>query len=214
MGTSGSGKTTLVNLLPRFYDVTEGAILIDGVDVRQATLTSLRAQIGLVTQETVLFNDTVRANIAYGMDDVDEAQRRVGGARGLRPRLHPRPAAPLRHRDRRAGQPALGRPAAAHRDRARDPEGPADPDPRRGHLGARRRVRAAGAGRARQPDARPHDARDRAPPRPPSATPTGSWCSRAARCARRAATTSCCGSRAGSTAGSTTCSSRPRSQAV
>src|SRR5207344_718822 len=74
VGTSGSGKTTLVNLLPRFYDVTEGAILIDGVDVRQATLASLRAQIGLVTQETVLFNDTVRANIAYGMDDVDAAR--------------------------------------------------------------------------------------------------------------------------------------------
>jgi ATP-binding cassette, subfamily B, bacterial MsbA len=74
VGTSGSGKTTLVNLLPRFYDVTEGAILIDGVDVREATLVSLRAQIGLVTQETVLFNDSVRANIAYGMEDVDEAR--------------------------------------------------------------------------------------------------------------------------------------------
>src|SRR5207344_1518008 len=74
VGTSGSGKTTLVNLLPRFYDVTEGAILIDGVDVRHATLTSLRAQIGLVTQETVLFNDTVRANIAYGLEDVDETR--------------------------------------------------------------------------------------------------------------------------------------------
>jgi subfamily B ATP-binding cassette protein MsbA len=74
VGTSGSGKTTLVNLLPRFYDVSEGAVLIDGVDVRQATLASLRGQIGLVTQETVLFNDTVRANIAYGMDDLDEAR--------------------------------------------------------------------------------------------------------------------------------------------
>jgi subfamily B ATP-binding cassette protein MsbA len=74
VGTSGSGKTTLVNLLPRFYDVADGAVLIDGVDVRRATLTSLRAQIGLVTQETVLFNDTVRSNIAYGMDDVDEAK--------------------------------------------------------------------------------------------------------------------------------------------
>ena len=74
VGTSGSGKTTLVNLLPRFYDVSEGAIHIDGTDVRDTTLVSLRAQIGLVTQETVLFNDTVRANIAYGMDDVDEAK--------------------------------------------------------------------------------------------------------------------------------------------
>ncbi|MEE8218072.1 MAG: ABC transporter transmembrane domain-containing protein [Vicinamibacteria bacterium] len=74
VGTSGAGKTTLVNLLPRFYDVTDGAVLIDGIDVRQATLGSLRRQIGLVTQETVLFNDTVRANIAYGLDDVDEAR--------------------------------------------------------------------------------------------------------------------------------------------
>ena len=74
VGTSGAGKTTLVNLLPRFYDVTDGAIIIDGVDVRQVTLKSLREQIGLVTQETVLFNDTVRANIAYGLEDVDEAR--------------------------------------------------------------------------------------------------------------------------------------------
>jgi len=74
VATSGAGKSTLVNLLPRFYDVTDGAILIDGVDVRKATLASLRDQIGLVTQETVLFNDTVRANIAYGLEDVDEAR--------------------------------------------------------------------------------------------------------------------------------------------
>jgi subfamily B ATP-binding cassette protein MsbA len=74
VGTSGAGKTTLVNLLPRFYDVTEGAILIDGADVRGATLKSLRDQIGLVAQETVLFNDSVRANIAYGLSEVDEAR--------------------------------------------------------------------------------------------------------------------------------------------
>ncbi|MGE0454171.1 MAG: ABC transporter ATP-binding protein [Vicinamibacteria bacterium] len=74
VGSSGAGKTTLVNLLSRFYDVSDGAILIDGVDVRKASLRSLREQIGLVTQETVLFNDTVRANIAYGLKDVDEAR--------------------------------------------------------------------------------------------------------------------------------------------
>ena len=74
VGTSGAGKTTLMNLLPRFYDVTEGAILIDGVDIREGTLKSLRDQIGLVTQETVLFNDTVRANIAYGLEGVDETR--------------------------------------------------------------------------------------------------------------------------------------------
>ena len=74
VGTSGAGKTTLMNLLPRFYDVSEGAVTIDGTDIRSVTLRSLRDQIGLVTQETVLFNDTVRANIAYGLEDVDEAR--------------------------------------------------------------------------------------------------------------------------------------------
>jgi subfamily B ATP-binding cassette protein MsbA len=66
VGRSGAGKTTLVNLLPRFYDVTGGAVLVDGHDVRDVTVTSLRAQIGMVTQETVLFDDTIAANIAYG----------------------------------------------------------------------------------------------------------------------------------------------------
>jgi subfamily B ATP-binding cassette protein MsbA len=66
VGRSGAGKTTLVNMLPRFYDVTAGAILIDGVDIRHVTLASLRAQIGIVTQETVLFDDTIASNIAYG----------------------------------------------------------------------------------------------------------------------------------------------------
>jgi subfamily B ATP-binding cassette protein MsbA len=69
VGPSGAGKSTLVNLLPRFYDVTDGAILLDNHDVRDLTLVSLRKQIGKVTQETVLFNDTVRNNIAYGQPD-------------------------------------------------------------------------------------------------------------------------------------------------
>jgi subfamily B ATP-binding cassette protein MsbA len=66
VGRSGAGKTTLVNLILRFYDVTGGAILLDNLDVRDVTLRSLRSQIGLVTQETVLFDDTIAANIAYG----------------------------------------------------------------------------------------------------------------------------------------------------
>jgi len=66
VGMSGAGKTSLVNLLPRFYDIQEGQILIDGHDIRKVTLKSLRDQIGLVTQQTILFNDTVRNNIAYG----------------------------------------------------------------------------------------------------------------------------------------------------
>jgi subfamily B ATP-binding cassette protein MsbA len=70
VGGSGAGKTTLVNLLPRFYDVTSGSITIDGTDIRNVTLVSLRSQIALVTQEILLFDDTVRNNIAYGRQDV------------------------------------------------------------------------------------------------------------------------------------------------
>jgi len=69
VGLSGAGKTTLVNLVPRFYDVTGGSILIDGVDIRDVTLKSLRRQIGIVTQETVLFDDTIASNIAYGLPE-------------------------------------------------------------------------------------------------------------------------------------------------
>ncbi len=65
VGLSGAGKTTLVNLVPRFYDVTSGAILIDGVDIRDVSLSSLRSNIGIVTQETILFDDTIANNIAY-----------------------------------------------------------------------------------------------------------------------------------------------------
>jgi subfamily B ATP-binding cassette protein MsbA len=80
VGSSGAGKSTLVHLIPRFFDVTGGRLLIDGRDVRDVTLASLRSQIGIVTQETVLFNDTVRNNIAYGQPhvsakDVESAAR-------------------------------------------------------------------------------------------------------------------------------------------
>jgi ATP-binding cassette, subfamily B, bacterial MsbA len=70
VGPSGAGKSTLVNLIPRFFDVTSGRILIDGHDLRDLTLGSLRRQVAQVTQETILFNDTVRNNIAYGQPDV------------------------------------------------------------------------------------------------------------------------------------------------
>lgn len=71
VGMSGSGKTSLLNLLPRFYNVSSGSITIDGVDIREVTLESLRRQIALVKQETILFNDTVRANIAYGLSGIE-----------------------------------------------------------------------------------------------------------------------------------------------
>ena len=82
VGPSGIGKTTLVDLIPRFYDPKKGRILIDGIDIRELTLKSLRQQIGIVTQETILFNDTVRANILYGKPDasrqeIEEAARQA-----------------------------------------------------------------------------------------------------------------------------------------
>jgi len=74
VGSSGAGKSTLVSLIPRFFDVTSGQIEIDGYDVRNVSLASLRSQIGVVTQETVLFNDTLRNNIAYGQPSVSQKE--------------------------------------------------------------------------------------------------------------------------------------------
>ena len=78
VGMSGAGKTSLVNLLPRFYDVEGGEILIDGQNIRKVTLKSLRDQIGLVTQQTILFNDTVRNNIGYG--SLEQSDQEIVGA--------------------------------------------------------------------------------------------------------------------------------------
>jgi subfamily B ATP-binding cassette protein MsbA len=82
VGPSGAGKSTLVNLIPRFFDVTSGRIIIDGHDIRECTLGSLRRQVAQVTQETILFNDTVRNNIAYGQPEVkfDLVQRAAQNA--------------------------------------------------------------------------------------------------------------------------------------
>ncbi|HZD58467.1 MAG TPA: ABC transporter ATP-binding protein [Anaerolineales bacterium] len=74
IGPTGSGKTSLVNLIPRFYDVSEGAVLVDGIDVRQADLVSLRRQIGIVLQTSLLFSTTLRENLAYGRPDASEAE--------------------------------------------------------------------------------------------------------------------------------------------
>jgi ATP-binding cassette subfamily B multidrug efflux pump len=74
LGTTGSGKSTLVNLIPRFYDVTGGAVRLDGNDVREVTLSSLRSQIGIVLQETRLFSGTVRDNVAFGKPDATDEE--------------------------------------------------------------------------------------------------------------------------------------------
>ena len=78
VGMSGGGKTSLVNLIPRFYDVTSGRILIDGYDIRDVTIQSLRGQIAIVTQQTILFNDTVKNNVAYG--DIDRTEDKIVSA--------------------------------------------------------------------------------------------------------------------------------------
>ena len=82
VGPSGTGKSTLVDLIPRFYDPKKGRILIDGIEIKDVSLKSLREQIGIVTQETILFNDTIKANIAYGnpsvgMDKIEEAAKQA-----------------------------------------------------------------------------------------------------------------------------------------
>jgi ATP-binding cassette, subfamily B, multidrug efflux pump len=76
MGPTGSGKTTIVNLIPRFYDVTEGRILVDGVDVRELELDELRSNIGIATQDVLLFSDTIDGNIAFGNPELPEEQTR------------------------------------------------------------------------------------------------------------------------------------------
>lgn len=82
VGPTGTGKSTLVNLIPRFYDPIQGAVRFDGINVRDVTLASLRGQIGIVTQENILFNDTVLANVSYGhreatQSEIEEAARKA-----------------------------------------------------------------------------------------------------------------------------------------
>ena len=89
VGPSGAGKSTVLNLIPRFYDVDEGAVRIDGLDVREATIESVRDAMALVSQEAVLFDDSVRANIAYGRIDASDqdivaAARAAGAERFIR----------------------------------------------------------------------------------------------------------------------------------
>ena len=87
VGPSGAGKSTILNLIPRFYDVSSGRVTIDGRDVREVSLASLRSQIALVTQEPFLFDDTIAANIAYAKLGSHDGRDRSGGDRGRRPRL-------------------------------------------------------------------------------------------------------------------------------
>ena len=122
VGPSGAGKSTVSRILLRFYDVAGGRVTIDGQDIRDVTQKSLRAALGVVPQDTVLFNDTILYNIRYGR----AGRQRRGGARGRAPgadrRFHPGSAGRLSHHGRRARPEALRRREAARRHRAHHPQ--------------------------------------------------------------------------------------------
>ena len=139
VGAMGSGKSALVSLLPRLYDVTAGAVEIDGADVRSVEVPSLRQAIAVVNDDPFLFSATIHENIAYARGRRHPRGGPARGGRGPGRRVHLAPARRLRHARRRARPHPLGRPAPADRDRPRDPRRSADPHPRRrdllgGHL--------------------------------------------------------------------------------
>ena len=164
VGSSGAGKSTLVHLIPRFFDVTSGRLLIDGRDVRDATLASLRSQIGVVTQETVLFNDTLRNNIAYGQPSISqkqvEAAARAALAHDFIMELPAGYDTMIGERGVRLSGGERQRIAIA---RALLKNAP-DPDSGRGHFGAGQRVRGTGAVCVAESNDRTHRVCDRPPP--------------------------------------------------
>ena len=155
VGPNGCGKSTLVNLIPRFFDPVSGSVRLDGVDLRDVRLRDLRSQIGLVTQETLLFDDTVLNNIRYGCpqatrEQVIEAAKQAHAHKFIEQKLEAR----LRNHRRPGRRPALGRTAAADRPGPGHPARSGDPDPRRSHQPDRPGKRAAdpqGAGAVHSP---------------------------------------------------------------
>ena len=163
VGASGSGKSTLARLLYRFYDVSAGAIAINGIDIRDLVQTSLRgcdrhrpAGHGALQRHDLLQHPVRPARC-------DARGRDRCGQSGAHPRFHREPAGRIRSAGGRARAQAFRRREAARRDCARDIEGPAHPDLRRGDLGARFEIGESDPGRARPHCARPHDARHCAP---------------------------------------------------
>ena len=165
VGPSGAGKSTIFHLILRFYDPMSGTISFDGVPLADADPLALRRHIALVPQDTVIFAASIADNIRFGRPEAERRRRQARGRAGAGVRIHQPPAAGFRDAGRRARRHALGRPAPAHRHRARDPARRAAAAARRGDLLARRRERDAGAGRARTADGGAHHARDRAPAR-------------------------------------------------
>ncbi len=165
VGPNGCGKTTLMSLLPRFWDVQSGSIRVDGHDLRDVQLRSLRRQIGMVLQDTILFEDTIANNIAYGHRQAGRDRVEAAARRAFAPPVHRGLAAGLRHGHRRARPGPLGGPAPEDRAGPRHAPRPGHPDPRRGHQ--RRRHPGRGAdpqgdrGVRPQPDHLPDHAQPR-----------------------------------------------------
>ncbi len=162
VGPSGAGKTTISNLVPRLYDVRGGAVRINGVDVRDATLESLRDTVGVVTQDAHLFHDTIRANLEFVKPDATDADMFDAlQAAQILPLIESLPRA--RHRGGGSRLPLLRRREAAHRDRATAAALTEHRRPRRSDRAPRLGVGGARAAGTRQRAARAHLDRDRAP---------------------------------------------------
>ena len=143
VGATGAGKTTLARLMARFYDPTDGRILLDGVDLRDLADHDLRRAVVMVTQDNFLFSGTVADNIAFGRPDASRAEVEAAAQRDRRARLHRRAARRVRHRHPEARRPALGRATPAGRVRPRLPRAARGAHPRRGDVVARHPERAA-----------------------------------------------------------------------
>ena len=150
VGPSGAGKSTISRLLFRFYDITGGHILIDDQDIRDVTQVSLRSAIGMVPQDTVLFNDTLRYNIRYGRWDASDAEVEEAARLAQIDSFILSPQG-IRDRSRRARPEIVRRREAARRHCAHDPESPADPccltkRPRRSTATPKRKSRTRSSG--------------------------------------------------------------------
>ena len=169
VGRSGAGKSTIVSLLLRFYDVERGRVLIDGQNIADVAQDSLRAQVGMVTQDTSLLHRSVRDNLLYGRPDADDTQmvaaaRRAEAHEFIQGLTDPAGRHGVRRTRGRARGQAVGRSTAACGDRAGDAQGRAHPDPRRGDQRARQRGRDRHPGESLPPDGGQDGRGDRAPP--------------------------------------------------
>ena len=114
VGPSGGGKTTICHLIPHFYDVTDGQILLDGKEIHSLTMESVRRNIGIVQQDIYLFNASVRENILYGRLDATDEEVMEAAKRAEHPRVHPRAPGGVRDENRREGSQALRRSETEH----------------------------------------------------------------------------------------------------